>query len=60
MIANGPVWSRVFDDPIPLPDGRVLVTLHDAGHYAAALPKAEWKIYRGQGLRDPKVARLGS
>jgi hypothetical protein len=29
-----------FDDPIPLPDGRVLKTLHDAGHYAIALPKA--------------------
>jgi hypothetical protein len=29
-----PDWSRAFDDPIPLPDGRVLRTLHDAGHYA--------------------------
>jgi hypothetical protein len=32
---------------IPLPDGRVLQTLHDAGHYATALPeavpeRAEW------------------
>ena len=33
-------WSRAFDDPIPLPDGRVLKTLYDAGHYAIALPKA--------------------
>jgi hypothetical protein len=24
-------WKRAFDDPIPLPDGRVLVTLKDAG-----------------------------
>ena len=41
-------WSRPFDDPITLPDGRVLKTLHDAGHYATALPKAvqqriEWQ-----------------
>jgi hypothetical protein len=33
-------WRRAFDDPIPLPDGRVLKTLYDAGHYAIALPKA--------------------
>jgi hypothetical protein len=33
-------WSREFDDPIELPDGRVLRTLADAGHYATALPKA--------------------
>jgi len=31
-----PDWSRAFDDPIPLPDRRVLKTLHDA-----ALPRAE-------------------
>jgi hypothetical protein len=27
-------------DPIPVPDGRGLKTLHDAGHYATALPRA--------------------
>jgi hypothetical protein len=32
-------WSRHFDDPIPLPDGRDLRTLRDAGHYVAALLK---------------------
>jgi hypothetical protein len=41
-------WHLAFDDPIPVPDGRVLKTLHDAGHYVAALPKAvqdrvEWQ-----------------
>jgi len=41
-------WSRAFDDPIPVPDGRVLKNLHDAGHYATALSKAvqervEWQ-----------------
>jgi hypothetical protein len=42
-------WSRHFDEPIALPDGRVLKTLGDAGHYVAALPKAkqhlpEWQL----------------
>jgi hypothetical protein len=31
-------WSREFDDPIPLPDGRTLATLRDAGEYVAGLP----------------------
>jgi hypothetical protein len=34
-------WSRPFDDPIELPDGRQLVTLEDAGNYITKLPKAE-------------------
>ena len=34
-------WSRRFDDPIPLPRGRQLVTLKDAGNYITKLPKAE-------------------
>lgn len=34
-------WSREFDDPIELPDGRVLFTLHDAATYVTALPKKE-------------------
>jgi hypothetical protein len=34
-------WQREFDDPIPLPDGRTLVTLRDAGDYIANLPKKE-------------------
>jgi hypothetical protein len=41
-------WSRPFDEPIPLPRGRQLVTLEDAGNYIAKLPKAvheaaEWE-----------------
>src|SRR5215471_13822137 len=40
MSAKTLVWSRAFDDLIILPDGRMLRTLHDAGHYVAALPKA--------------------
>ena len=42
-------WSRAFHIPIPLPDGRVLRTLRDAGEYIQGLPKAvhqrpEWQV----------------
>jgi len=34
-------WKRPLDDPIPLPRGRHLVTLQDAGTFITKLPKAE-------------------
>jgi hypothetical protein len=34
-------WNRPFDEPIPLPRARQLVTLEDAGKYITKLPKAE-------------------
>jgi hypothetical protein len=34
-------WKRRFDEPIPLPRGRQLVTLKDAADYIMKLPKAE-------------------
>jgi hypothetical protein len=34
-------WKRAFDEPIPLPRGRQLITLEDAGTYITKLPKAE-------------------
>jgi hypothetical protein len=34
-------WHRKFEDPIPLPDGRTLLTLRDAADYITALPKKE-------------------
>jgi hypothetical protein len=34
-------WKRDFEDPIPLPRGRQIVTLHDAATYITRLPKAE-------------------
>ena len=34
-------WRRKFEDPIPLPDGRTLVSLHDAATYITGLPKKE-------------------
>jgi hypothetical protein len=68
MSSAGRDWSRAFDDPIPLPDGRVLKTLHDAGHYAAALPsplqeRAEWQtaaemlILAAEGQRPAMLRR---
>jgi hypothetical protein len=39
MADNG--WQRRFEDPIPLPDGRTLLTLRDAADYITALPKKE-------------------
>jgi hypothetical protein len=44
----GAGWSREFDDPIPLPRGRQLVTLKDAGTYITKLPKAEQKLAEWQ------------
>src|SRR5947209_17399331 len=34
-------WQRKFEDPIPLSDGRKLVTLRDAADYITSLPKKE-------------------
>jgi hypothetical protein len=34
-------WKRPFEEPIPLPRGRQLVTLEDAAKYIQKLPKAE-------------------
>jgi hypothetical protein len=34
-------WSKRFDDPIPLPDGRQPATLRDVAEYVAKLPTAE-------------------
>jgi hypothetical protein len=39
MVDKG--WYRAFDDPIPLPDGRELRTLRDAGQFIAKLTKRE-------------------
>jgi hypothetical protein len=41
-------WQRRFDDPIPLPKGRQLVTLKDAARYIQKLPKAEQQIKEWQ------------
>jgi hypothetical protein len=53
-------WKRPFDDPIPLPDGR-LVTLEDAGNYVTKLPKAEHEAAEWQAAMEALilVATLG-
>jgi hypothetical protein len=45
---TGADWSREFEDPIPLPKGRQLVTLKDAADYIMKLPKAEQKVQEWQ------------
>ncbi|MES5485955.1 hypothetical protein QMZ05_24645 [Bradyrhizobium sp. INPA03-11B] len=63
-------WSRAFDDPIELPDGRVLITLHDAATYITRLPKKEsaeleWQIAISELMlavehnRPAMLARIG-
>jgi len=41
-------WSDRFDDPIPLPKGRQLVTLAEPARYIQKLPKAEQQIEEWQ------------
>ena len=41
-------WERPFDDPIPLPRGRQLVTLKDAAAYIQKLPEAEQQLAEWQ------------
>jgi hypothetical protein len=41
-------WKRPFDEPIPLPHGRQLVTLENAGTFITKLPKAEQKLEEWQ------------
>ena len=41
-------WSRAFDDRIPLPRSRQLVTLKDAANYIQKLPKAEQDLEEWQ------------
>jgi hypothetical protein len=41
-------WKRPFNDPIPLPRGRQLVTLKDAANYIVKLPEAEQKLEEWQ------------
>jgi hypothetical protein len=54
-------WSRRFEDPIPLPRGRQLVTLQDAADYIVKLPKAEQDLDEWQTAVETMilVATLG-
>ena len=46
MVKNG--WSKLFEDPVVLPDGRELLTLKHAADYIMKLPKAEQEHERWQ------------
>jgi hypothetical protein len=48
-------WKRPFDDPIPLPGGRKLVTLEDAGNYITKLPKAEHEAAEWQAAMEALI-----
>ncbi len=54
-------WKRRFDEPIPLPRGRQLVTLEDAGTYITKLPKAQHAAQEWQAAMEVLilVATLG-
>jgi hypothetical protein len=48
-------WSRKFDEPIPLPKGRHLATLKDAGTYITKLPKAEHQAAAWQAAMEALI-----
>jgi hypothetical protein len=48
-------WKPPFDDPIPLPGGRKLVTLEDAGNYITKLPKAEHEAAEWQAAMEALI-----
>jgi hypothetical protein len=62
-------WSTPFEDPVPLPDGRALLTLKDAADYITELPKSESDLPEWQTAiealmlcslgGDPMLARIG-
>jgi hypothetical protein len=48
-------WSARFEEPIPLPRGRQLVTLQDAGNYITRLPKAEHEAAEWQAAMEALI-----
>ena len=48
-------WSSPFEDPIPLPRGRSLVTLKDAADYITKLPKAEHSAPEWQAAMEALI-----
>jgi hypothetical protein len=41
-------WSREFEDPITLPNGKKLITLRDAADYITGLPEKESDLPNGK------------
>jgi hypothetical protein len=48
-------WKRPFDDPIPLPRSRQLVTLEDAGNYITKLPRAAHEAKEWQAAMEALI-----
>ena len=48
-------WKRRFDEPIPLPRGRQLVTLQDAGTCITKLPKADHEAQEWQAAMEALI-----
>ena len=48
-------WSREFEEPIPLPKGRQLITLRDAGDYITKLPEAEHTAREWQAAMEALI-----
>jgi hypothetical protein len=48
-------WRRRFEDPRPLPRGRQLVTLEDAGKYITKLPKVEQQLDEWQTATEALI-----
>jgi hypothetical protein len=47
--------SRRFEDPIPLPDGRKMLTLKEAADYIKKLPKGEQHLEEWQAATEALI-----
>jgi hypothetical protein len=48
-------WSASFEDPVPLPNGRRLLTLKDAASHIMKLPKAEHSAPEWQAAMEALI-----
>ena len=48
-------WSKPFEDPVVLADGRKLITLKDAADHVMKLPKAEQKHERWEAAIEALI-----
>jgi hypothetical protein len=48
-------WSALFEDPIPLPNGRQLLTLRDATNHITKLSKAEHSAPEWQAAMEALI-----
>jgi hypothetical protein len=55
MVERSQGWARQFDESIPLPKGKPLVTLRDAATYITKLPKAEHDAAEWQAATEALI-----